>query len=261
MKFAKKSLGQNFLIDKNIINKIINLVSIRNKDIIEIGPGREALTEEIIKKKPKSLSLIEKDFFLAENLKKKYSDFNNIKVYNSDVLKFDIEKITTKNTIIFGNLPYNISSQILVKFLKFKKWPPKFSDLIFMFQKELGKKIIGTYPSSDYGRISILSNFRLNTLNKFYVSPNCFFPKPKVTSMVIHFQPKKKKVFNIKNINNLEKITNILFSNKRKMINKNIKKILTENKIKDIQELKLNLRPSDINPEVYYKITELYEKK
>ena len=179
MKFAKKSLGQNFLIDKNIINKIINLVSIRNKDIIEIGPGREALTEEIIKKKPKSLSLIEKDFFLAENLKKKYSDFNNIKVYNSDVLKFDIEKITTKNTIIFGNLPYNISSQILVKFLKFKKWPPKFNDLIFMFQKELGKKIIGVYPSSDYGRITILSNFRLNVLNKFYVSPNCFFQNQK----------------------------------------------------------------------------------
>ena len=261
MKFAKKSLGQNFLIDKNIINKIINLVSIRNKDIIEIGPGREALTEEIIKKKPKSLSLIEKDFFLAENLKKKYSDFNNIKVYNSDVLKFDIEKITTKNTIIFGNLPYNISSQILVKFLKFKKWPPKFNDLIFMFQKELGKKIIGVYPSSDYGRITILSNFRLNVLNKFYVSPNCFFPKPKVTSMVLHFRAKKKNSFTIKNISNLEKVTNILFSNKRKMINKNIKKILTENKINDIQDLKLNLRPSDINPEVYYKITELYEKK
>lgn len=261
MKFAKKSLGQNFLIDKNIIKKIINLVSIRNKDIIEIGPGREALTEEILKKKPKSLSLIEKDFFLAENLKKKYSVFNNIKVYNSDVLKFDIEKITTKNSIIFGNLPYNISSQILVKFLKFKKWPPKFNDLVFMFQRELGKKIVGTYPSSDYGRIAILSNFRLNVVNKFYVSPNCFFPKPKVTSMVIHFQPKRKKLFAIKNISNLEKITNILFSNKRKMINKNIKKILTKNKIKDIQDLKVNLRPSDIKPDIYYKITELYEKK
>ena len=261
MKFAKKSLGQNFLTDKNIINKTLSLVSIQNKNIIEIGPGKEALTKEILKRKPKILSLIEKDFFLADKLKKKYSGFHNIKVYNSDVLKFDIEKITTKDSIIFGNLPYNISSQILVKFLKFKKWPPKFSDLIFMFQKELGKKIIGTYPSSDYGRISILSNFRLNTLNKFYVSPNCFFPKPKVTSMVIHFQPKKKKVFNIKNINNLEKITNILFSNKRKMINKNIKKILTENKIKYLQDLKVNLRPSDINPEVYYKITELYEKK
>ena len=260
MKFAKKSLGQNFLIDKNIINKIINLVSIRNKDIIEIGPGREALTEEIIKKKPKSLSLIEKDFFLAENLKKKYSNFNNIKVYNSDVLKFDIEKITTKNTIIFGNLPYNISSQILVKFLKFKKWPPKFNDLIFMFQKELGKKIIGVYPSSDYGRIAILSNFRLNVLNKFYVSPNCFFPKPKVTSMVLHFRAKKKNSFTIKNISNLEKVTNILFSNKRKMINKNLIKILSREKIKMIHALKLNLRPQDIEPSIYYQITQLYEK-
>tara|TARA_B100001059_G_C17811463_1_gene572545 strand:- start:666 stop:1451 length:786 start_codon:yes stop_codon:yes gene_type:complete len=261
MKFAKKSLGQNFLTDKNIINKTINLVSIQNKDIIEIGPGREALTKEILKRRPRTLSLIEKDFFLTEKLKKKYSDYKNIKIYNSDVLKFDIEKITTQNSIIFGNLPYNISSQILVKFLKFKKWPPKFNDLIFMFQKELGQKIIGTYPSSDYGRISILSNFRLNVINKFYVSPNCFFPKPKVTSMVIHFQPKKKKLFAIKNINSLEKITNILFSNKRKMVNKNIKKILSDNKIKDIQDLKVNLRPSDIKPEVYYKITELYEKK
>tara|TARA_B100001093_G_scaffold509335_1_gene573154 strand:- start:10 stop:795 length:786 start_codon:yes stop_codon:yes gene_type:complete len=261
MIFAKKSLGQNFLIDKNIINKTINLVSIQNKDIIEIGPGREALTKEILKRKPKTLSLIEKDFFLTEELRKKYLDFKNIKIYNSDILKFDIEKIITKNSIIFGNLPYNISSQILVKFLKFKKWPPKFNDLVFMFQRELGKKIVGKYASSDYGRISILSNFRLNIVNKFYVSPNCFFPKPKVTSMVIHFQPKKKKLFAIKNISNLEKITNILFSNKRKMINKNIKKILTQNKIKDIQDLKVNLRPSDIKPDIYYKITELYEKK
>ena len=260
MKFAKKSLGQNFLTDKNIINKTLSLVSIQNKNIIEIGPGKEALTKEILKRKPKILSLIEKDFFLAEKLKKKYSDCKNIKIYNSDILKFDVEKITTKNSIIFGNLPYNISSQILIKFLKFKRWPPNFSNLIFMFQKELGKKIIGTYPSPDYGRISILTYFRLNVLNKFYVSPNCFFPKPKVTSIVIHFQPKKKKIA-IKNISNLEKITNILFSNKRKMINKNIKKILRENKIKDIQDLKLNLRPSEINPEVYYKITELYEKK
>ena len=259
MKFAKKSLGQNFLTDKNIIIKIINLVSIQNKDIIEIGPGREALTKEILKRKPKTLSLIEKDFFLAEKLKKKYSGFHNIKVYNSDVLKFDIEKITTKDSIIFGNLPYNISSQILVKFLKFKKWPPKFSDLIFMFQKELGKKIISTYPSSDYGRLSILSNFRLNVFKKFYVSPNCFFPKPKVTSMVIHFKPINNKIFNIKKIQNLETVTNVLFSNKRKMINKNIKKILKVDKIKKIDDLKLNQRPSDIKPEVFYKITELLE--
>ena len=130
-----------------------------------------------------------------------------------------------------------------------------------MFQKELGKKIIGVYPSSDYGRIAILSNFRLNVLNKFYVSPNCFFPKPKVTSMVIHFKPINNKIFNIKKIQNLETVTNVLFSNKRKMINKNIKKILKNDEISKISELKLTFRPSEIKPEIFYKITELYEKK
>ncbi len=259
MKFAKKSLGQNFLIDKNIIRKIINLVTIKNKDIIEIGPGKGALTEEILKKKPKSLSVIEKDVELAKNLKLKYSNNKIIKIYNADILKFDLEKINKKNCFILGNLPYNISSQIFVKIIRFNKWPPNFKNLVLMFQKELGEKIIGKYPSSKYGRLSILSNFRLNILKKFLISSNCFFPKPKVTSMVIHFQP-KKEVFKIKNIMSLEKVTNILFSNKRKMINKNIKKILTTARINKINSLDLKSRPSEIKPEFYYKITELFEK-
>ena len=260
MKFAKKSLGQNFLTDKNIIKKIINLVTIKNKNIIEIGPGEGALTNEILYRSPKSLSLIEKDFFLSKKLKNKYLKSKNIKVFNQDILKFNIEKICKENTVIFGNLPYNISSQILVKMLKFNKWPPKFTDLIFMFQKELGEKIIGKFSSSNYGRLSILSNYRLNIFNKFLVSPNCFFPKPKVNSLVIHFTP-KKILPNIKNINNLENTTNILFSNKRKMINKNIKKLLNEKEINKIGGIKLNSRPSEIKPEIFYRITELFEKK
>ena len=260
MKYAKKSLGQNFLIDLNIIKKIINTPKIENKNIIEIGPGKGALTEEILKRNPKSLALIEKDSNLCENLKKKYFKNKLVKIYNADVLKFDIEKIDNKNSIIFGNLPYNISSQILVKIIKFDKWPPKFSDLIFMFQKELGEKIIGKYKSLNYSRLSILSNYRLNILNKFLVSPNCFFPKPKITSMVIHFQPKKESLFKIKKIDNLEKITNIFFSNKRKMINKSVKKIFKKNEINKISGIKLTSRPSEIKPEIYYKITELYEK-
>ena len=150
-------------------------------------------------------------------------------------------------------------TQILVKILKFDKWPPKFNDLILMFQKELGDKVLGKYQSLNYGRLSILTNYRLNLISKFLVSPNCFFPKPKINSLVIHFKPKKGS-FNIEKIESLEKITNILFSNKRKMINKNIKKILNNNKIKLINGLKLNLRPSEIKPEIYYKITELYEE-
>lgn len=135
MKYFKKSLGQNFLIDNNIIKKIVNLVNIKNKNIIEIGPGKGALTDEILKKKPKSITLIEKDYSLVQNLKVKYSNIQSINVLNNDILKFDIEKLKLENVIIFGNLPYNISSQILVKILNFKKWPPNFSDLIFMFQK------------------------------------------------------------------------------------------------------------------------------
>ena len=261
MRFAKKSLGQNFLIDNNIIRKIINLVKIKGKDIIEIGPGRGALTDEILKNKPKSLSLIEKDFFLAGKLKEKY-DKNLVKIYNNDILKFDIEKITnSKNSIIFGNLPYNISSQILVKILKFKKWPPQFSDAIFMFQKELGQKIIAKYSSSNYGRLAILSNYRLNIFSNFLISNNCFFPKPKVNSMIIHFQPKKKIKPKIKRIDSLEKVTNLFFSNKRKMINKPIKKILSIKYLTQLNNLNTKLRPSEITPDTYYKITELYEKK
>ena len=261
MKFAKKSLGQNFLIDKNIIRKIINLVKLEKKNIIEIGAGHGALTDEILKKKPNLLNIIEKDITLYKKLKIKYSGVKNVKIYNDDILDFNLESLVKKNSIIIGNLPYNISSQILVKILRFKKWPPNFENLIFMFQKELGEKIVGAYPSVKYGRLSILANYRLNFLDKFLVSKNCFFPKPKVTSMVILFKPKLRKLHNIKNILNLEKITNYFFSNKRKMINKTLKKILNEREIKSIIGLKLNSRPSEIKPETYYKITELFEKK
>ena len=179
MKFAKKSLGQNFLIDNNIIKKILNLTEIKDRDIIEIGPGQGALTNEILKKKPKSLIVIEKDNKLVEELKVKYSKNKIIKIFNADILKFDIEKISKRNSVIFGNLPYNISSQILVKIIKFKRWPPKFGNLILMFQKELAEKIIGKFSTAGYGRLSILTSYRLNIVKNFLVSPNCFFPKPK----------------------------------------------------------------------------------
>ena len=193
----KKSLGQNFLIDKNIIKKIVSLVKIKNKNIIEIGPGKGALTDEILKQFPKSLFLIEKDEKLSKELVFKYSQHKQVKVISGDVLKLDLERITLKNSIIFGNLPYNISSQILVKLIKFKTWTPNFSDLVLMFQKELANKITGKFNTKHYGRLSILTSYRLNIIQKFLISNNCFFPKPKVTSIVIHFRPLKNILFKI----------------------------------------------------------------
>tara|TARA_S200000501_G_scaffold368110_1_gene405491 strand:- start:1411 stop:2196 length:786 start_codon:yes stop_codon:yes gene_type:complete len=260
MYYSKKSLGQNFLVDSNIIEKIVKLTNIYNKDVLEIGPGKGALTDKILSCKPKSLVLIEKDDVLANELKIKHKNNKTIKIYNKDILNFNFEIILKKNSIIFGNLPYNISSQILVNIIRFKKWPPKYSDLIFMFQKELSDRIIGEYGTKKYGRLSILSSYRLKVFDKFNVSSNCFFPKPKVESAVLHFKPKKVMLSKIKRIENLEKITNILFSNKRKMINKNIKKIFKNKNFNSSLNLNLKSRPSNLKPEKYYEITEFFER-
>ena len=128
-----------------------------------------------------------------------------------------------------------------------------------MFQKELGEKIVGKFPSTNYGRLSILSNYRLNIIDKFLVSPNSFSKtKSKFNGDPLSTQ-KKNMSYKIKNIENLEKVTNILFSNKRKMINKNIKKLICSEKLKKIRNLKMSFRPTDIKPEIYYRITELIE--
>ena len=177
MNYTKKSLGQNYLIDSNIIRKITSLVTIYNKNILEIGPGKGALTEEILKYKPKSLILVEKDNILSKELKLKYQNNNKIKIYNKDILKLNIEEKIKNNSIVFGNLPYNISSQILVKMIKFKKIPVKYTALIFMFQKEMAERIDGKFNTSKYGRLAILTNYKLEIMSKFNVSPNCFFPK------------------------------------------------------------------------------------
>jgi len=259
--YAKKSLGQNFLIDSNIIKKIIGLTNIFDKNILEIGPGKGALTDEILKNKPKSLTLIEKDNLLSNELKLKYNDNKKITIYNKDVLKFNFEKKLKKDTIIFGNLPYNIASQILVNIIKFKKWPPKYSSLIFMFQKEMADRIIGNYGTSKYGRLSILTNYRLSVLNKFKISPNCFFPKPKIDSTVLFLKPNSKIKNKIKNIENLEKITHVFFSKKRKMINKSFSKLFKNSEnLSQKLNIDLSLRPDQLNENDFYKIVEYYEK-
>ena len=259
MKYSKKSLGQNFLIDSNIIKKIVNLTEISNKNILEIGPGKGALTDKILQNNPKSLLLVEKDNILCDNLREKYAGNKKILIINKDILKFNIKDNIKKNTIIFGNLPYNISSQILVKIIRLPL-STSYTGLILMFQKEMAERILGKYGSSKYGRLSILANYKLKIIDRFNVSPNCFFPKPKIDSTVLFLTPKNNKQKILK-LENLEKVTNILFSNKRKMINKNIKKILDNLKIKKIKNLDLEARPSELKPEKYYEITQLYEER
>ena len=260
MKF-KKSLGQNLLVDKNILKKILSLTNFKNKNIIEIGAGTGNLSTEIFKLNPNKLICIEKDKIFAKNLKSLFKNNNNLSVLNEDILKLNLKKLISEGTIIVGNLPYNISTQILIKFIRFNPWPPKFKRLIFMFQKEVGEKIIACMGNSNYSRLSIITKSRLKIVNFFYVSKNCFFPKPKVDSIVIEFQPIKRRDINFKSIKSLEYITNIFFSNKRKMINKTFKKLkIDNNKFIKSEKIDLTLRPEKVSESLFYKITEFYEK-
>ena len=259
---AKRSLGQNFLIDKNIINKIINVVDINeNNTVIEIGAGYGNLTKYIIDRKPKKIFAIEKDKKLSLFLKKKFKLSKNLKVINEDILNIIQKNNLGKNIIVFGNLPYNISTKILASLIMLNKWPPWYDILILMFQKEVADRIIAKTRTKEFGRLAVLSNWRLDIKKHFDISKNCFFPKPKINSTLLSFKPKKINTFNLKNPKNLEKVTRILFSNRRKMINKNFKKLFKEklSKIKNLN-LDLNKRPEELTNETYYKIALEYEK-
>ena len=256
---AKKSLGQNFLVDKNIIKKITDVIEIENKSILEVGPGTGNLTSAIIDKKPKKIYLIEKDHRLISLLKKEFKQTVNI--IQNDVLKLDENRICEDKLIVFGNLPYNISTEILCRWiLNLSNKSIWFSNLILMFQKEVADRILSDYNTSNYGRLSVLTNWRLNVKKIFDITPNCFYPKPKVDSSLLLFSP-KKIFFKFKNPNNLEKITRIFFRHRRKMIKNSFRQIFPEYiEISNKYKINLSLRPQNINFETYYKLTQEYEK-
>ena len=260
-KRPKKSLGQNFLIDQNIIKKIIKIENIRkNSIILEIGAGYGNLTKKIWEAKPRKIFAVEKDADLAQNLKNDLKNFENIKIINDDIFNIIKEKKLGNNIIVFGNLPYNISTQILANLILIKSWPPWYKSLILMFQKEVANRILAKTKTKMFGRLSVLCNWRLEVKKHFDISRNCFLPKPKVDSTILSFKPKKKYKYNIKNPKNLETVTRILFSNRRKMINKNFKKLLGPNNCiaKDL-DLNLKLRPEELNCDMFYKIAIIYE--
>ena len=255
---AKKSLGQNFLIDKNIIDKIISTVPITDNEILEVGPGTGNLTKEILKNNPSKIYLIEKDTFLAKNLEEIIDE--RVKIFNEDILKFDEYSLSNNKIIVFGNLPYNISTEILSTWITNLKNDYWFSDLILMFQKEVADRIIAKFNTSAYGRLSILANWRLNINKICDISPESFSPKPKIQSSLIHFTP-KKNFAEIKDPVNLEKITRIFFSHRRKMLKKPFNQIFNGNiDLIDKFNLDLNLRPQNLDFDTYYKLTIEYEK-
>ena len=255
---AKKSLGQNFLFDKNILNIIINCADIKDKNILEIGPGTGNLTTEIIKRKPKNFFLIEKDKDLLLLLKEKYSE--KITYINDDVLNINENVLSEEKLTVFGNLPYNISTEILTKWilnLNSKIW---FDKLVLMFQKEVADRIISKFNTSSYGRLSIICNWILNIEKIIDIKPNSFWPKPKVDSSLLVFTP-KKKFFKLKTPKTIELVTRIFFNQKRKKIKKPFNQLFEDaNLIAKKLNINLDLRPQNLNHQDYYSIAKELEK-
>ncbi len=245
---AKKSLGQNFIHNESFLEKLSNkIVSNINTDIIEIGPGTGALTEYLKRKDHNKLILVEKDFELSKMLQKKYLYENNIKVYNRDALSAGISNLSkSKEIIIVGNLPFNISSQLLINWISYKKWPPFYNKMYLMFQKELGKRITSDIDCKSYGKLSVLTQSRCDVKVLLEAPSHIFYPKPKVDGIVLEFTPIESYI----DID-LEKLKIILkaaFENRRKKI----KNSLSDYRFyfDDWETLK-DLRPENLNVEKY----------
>ena len=254
---AKKSLGQNFLIDREVLEKITNVVQIKDKTILEVGPGTGNLTSFILKKNPKKMFVIEKDDDLAINLSETFKD--QLTIINDDILQVDENLIFKNKVTVFGNLPYNISTEILSKWITQTKDEFWFNNLILMFQKEVADRIIAKFNTSDYGRLSILSNWKLNVEKICDIKPESFSPRPKIDSSLLFFSP-KKNFYKIKDPKNLEKVTRIFFNHRRKMLKKPFNQLFNgDQRVLNELKIDLNLRPQNLDFDTYYKLTCAYE--
>jgi len=254
---AKKSLGQNFLIDREVLEKIVSITDITNKDVLEIGPGSGNLTTYILKQKPKKLYVVEKDDDLAILLKEKFD--TEIEIINDDILKVSEDKISNQKLSVFGNLPYNISTEILSKWILNIDSYFWFESLVLMFQKEVADRIISEFNNSKYGRLSILSSWKLNIKKIIDIKPQSFSPRPKIDSSLLLFTP-KENFFRLKDPKNLERITRIFFSQRRKMLKKPFNQVFANGKqVAEKFGIDLNLRPQNLEPEIYFKLVKEYE--
>ncbi len=253
----KKSLGQNFLIDQNIIKKIINVADIEGKNILEVGPGTGNLTKKIIESRPSKVTVIEKDETLCKFLKEQFND--QIEIINKDILIVDENRIFTEPLIVFGNLPYNISTEILLKWISNLKTKPWFNELILMFQKEVADRIISKKNTSSYGRLSIISQWKFEIKKIIDIKPSCFYPKPKIESTLLHFLPKEN--YADLNCKELELLTKTFFNHRRKMIKKPVTQLFKDpSMISKKFNLDLSLRPQNLSQETYYELAKNYKK-
>ena len=252
---AKKSLGQNFLLDMNITDKIIrsSLEAQNKKDfggqcVYEIGPGPGGLTRAILKANPDKLTVIEMDTRCIEvmnELKNQYGD--TMQIVEGDALKYPFDEASNLPKNIVSNLPYNISVPLLLGWIKNME---QFNSLTLMFQKEVAERITAEPNNKNYGRISVMAQLTCKIKTLFNLNPNCFVPAPKIWSTVLLFQP-FQQIPSIETLNKVEKLTEQAFGQRRKMLRQSLKSIPNLTDLCAKAEIDVTARAENLTPEQY----------
>ena len=255
-----KKLGQNFIFDKNILNKITSLINPDACDlVIEIGPGLGGLSEALLNNNVKKILLVEKDrqfTQLLNALKSKYPD--QIDIIFEDAINFNFDIENYKNITIISNLPYNVATKILTTLIIAHYSTNKLKNMVLMFQKEVAQRITANYSDKHYGRLSIISQYLYQCNVEFDLNPAVFYPKPMVDSSIVSFKSLEKK--SGPDIKILESITRAAFSQRRKKIRTSLKNIISETDLAERLNIDVNLRAEQLSVNEYLKISEYLEK-
>ena len=214
---AKKNLGQNFLLDLNITSKIARLAgSLHDHDVVEIGPGPGGLTRALLMNGARRVIAIERDERLVEPLGDIAAHYDGkLETYFEDALSSDIFAKANEPVRVVANLPYNIGTELLIRWLT-QEWPPQWASLTLMFQQEVAERITASPGEKHWGRLAVLANWRANTQIVYKLPPSAFTPPPKVNSAVVHITPTAPKVD--VPLKDLERVTAAAFGQRRKML-------------------------------------------
>ncbi|OUS11573.1 16S rRNA (adenine(1518)-N(6)/adenine(1519)-N(6))-dimethyltransferase [Gammaproteobacteria bacterium 53_120_T64] len=249
---AKKRFGQNFLVDGNIINRIIRAVAPQSgQHLVEIGPGLGALTSHLIDKKCQ-LDVVEIDRDLAEKLRAQYGQANGFQLHLIDALKADFGSLTKPGAKlrIIGNLPYNISTPLLFHLLTFKE---KIADMHFMLQREVVDRMGSPEGKKTYGRLSIMVQYHCHVEPLFVVPPSAFKPAPKVESAIVRLRPRARTIM-AQDPAFFSRVVNVCFQQRRKTIRNGLKSILKELPEDCLSHIDLSRRPETFSVEEFVDI-------
>ncbi|MBQ8785770.1 MAG: 16S rRNA (adenine(1518)-N(6)/adenine(1519)-N(6))-dimethyltransferase RsmA [Alphaproteobacteria bacterium] len=259
---ANKALGQNFLLDSNITDKIIRrslakqeISNFNNFNIIEVGPGPGGLTRSILQENPKSLTVVEMDsrcIKIMEDLRPETDSPMNI--INGDALEFDIKENTSAPRQIISNLPYNVSVPLLIKWLQEIK---NISAMTLMFQKEVAERIMAPTHCKDYGRVSVIAQLTCQIDKLMDLNPECFTPAPKIWSSVLLFRPLNNAI-NKEEIAKVEKITSLAFGQRRKMLRQSLKSLSGINEKLEKLGISSTCRAEELTPQQFLDLSRLF---